>query len=287
MALSIVFRTWLQRHGTEAACCIMLAFLLRVGSVQAADIQRIVPLTPSLLELVSALGGGDRIVGRVQFADNPPAARSLPSVGSYVRLNLEKIAALHPDLCLALADGTPPNTVRRLRMLGIPVMVLHMDTPDQFLHAVEMLGKALGLDSGSRRLTDTLNRRLEKIQCRTEGFSRKPSAVFVVQRNPLLIAGPDSFPGRLLELAGTYSPFPPGRRYRAVSRERMQAFHPEIEVVSDPNASRHNPEIRRNAQGTWIISLHPDVISRPSPDCMSALEMLTDAVGSIVHHDDR
>ncbi|HEV8400763.1 MAG TPA: hypothetical protein VGQ18_13110, partial [Gemmatimonadales bacterium] len=47
----------------------------------AAPAHRIVSLLPSFTEILFAIGAGDRVVGRTQWCDYPPAALAVPSVG--------------------------------------------------------------------------------------------------------------------------------------------------------------------------------------------------------------
>lgn len=46
-----------------------------------------------------------------RYSDYPPQAKELPSVGSYINLNVEKIVSLRPDLCLATKDGNPRESL--------------------------------------------------------------------------------------------------------------------------------------------------------------------------------
>src|SRR5262245_22938420 len=53
--------------------------------------RRIVSLVPSATELIYALGGEDRLVGRTDYCDWPPAAKDKPSVGGMIAPSLETI----------------------------------------------------------------------------------------------------------------------------------------------------------------------------------------------------
>ncbi|MFW5854671.1 MAG: helical backbone metal receptor, partial [Thermodesulfobacteriota bacterium] len=75
------------------------------------DPRRVVALAPSITEIVFALDQEGRLVGATRFSDYPAAARKLTKVGSYVRLDLERITALAPDLCIAVKDGNPIEIV--------------------------------------------------------------------------------------------------------------------------------------------------------------------------------
>ena len=87
----------------------------------AAPARRIVSLAPHITELAFAAGAGDRLVGNVEHGSYPPAAKTIPSVGGYSRLDLEAIVALKPDLVLAWESGNAPADVAKLRSLGLAV----------------------------------------------------------------------------------------------------------------------------------------------------------------------
>src|SRR5437879_441887 len=59
--------------------------------------ERIVSIGPSNTEFLFALGAGDRVVGDDDFSDQPAAAKAKPHVGG-VKVNLEQVVALRPDL---------------------------------------------------------------------------------------------------------------------------------------------------------------------------------------------
>lgn len=82
----------------------------------AASAKRIVSLAPNITEVVYAAGAGDKLVGSVDFSDYPAAAKKLPRVGSYARVDVEAIVALKPDLVLAWDSGNPPASITQLRL---------------------------------------------------------------------------------------------------------------------------------------------------------------------------
>ncbi|MDZ7598791.1 MAG: ABC transporter substrate-binding protein [Desulfobacterales bacterium] len=70
-------------------------------------------------------------MGATRFSNFPPAAKHLPQVGSYVHLDLERIVALAPDLCIAVKDGNPKAVVDRLEALQIPVYAVNPRQSDR------------------------------------------------------------------------------------------------------------------------------------------------------------
>ena len=60
--------------------------------------RRIVTLAPHLAETLFAAGAGERLAGAVDYSDYPEAARSVPRVGGYSRVDLEAVVAERTEM---------------------------------------------------------------------------------------------------------------------------------------------------------------------------------------------
>jgi iron complex transport system substrate-binding protein len=80
-------------------------------------------LAPHAAESLYAAGGGDRLVGTVEYSDYPPKAKKVARVGGYSRVDLEAVAALKPDLVIAWQSGNNMTQIDKLKALGLPVYV--------------------------------------------------------------------------------------------------------------------------------------------------------------------
>ncbi|MBW2465853.1 MAG: ABC transporter substrate-binding protein, partial [Deltaproteobacteria bacterium] len=128
----------------------VLSCLLQAGNLQAKTVtdqlgrtfsvpdnpQRVITLAPSITEIIFDLRQEKRLVGATQFSTYPPEAEALPRVGSYVRLDIEKIVSLRPDLCLAIKDGNPKHIVEKIISLGIPVYVINPRNLQQIMDTI-------------------------------------------------------------------------------------------------------------------------------------------------------
>ncbi len=86
---------------------LVLLFLVQPGGLLAGSVvdqvgrtlvvpenpTRVIALAPSITEIVYDLGQEKILVGATQYSTHPSEAESLPKVGSYVRLDIEKIIA--------------------------------------------------------------------------------------------------------------------------------------------------------------------------------------------------
>ena len=107
--------------------------------------RRIIPLAPSLTEILYALGLGDRVAGVTRYSYFPPEALKKPRVGSYIDLNVERILSLSPDLVIGTADGNKPGVVDLLEQARIPVYIVNPRTVMDMIRTIDRLGALCGV----------------------------------------------------------------------------------------------------------------------------------------------
>ncbi|NND00852.1 MAG: cobalamin-binding protein [Gammaproteobacteria bacterium] len=88
--------------------------------------ERIVALSPHLVENIFSAGAGDRLVGVVAYSDYPPVVKQIQQIGSNNLLNFEAIVALQPDLIVGWQSGNTKHSLNRLKDLGF---ALYIDEP--------------------------------------------------------------------------------------------------------------------------------------------------------------
>jgi iron complex transport system substrate-binding protein len=172
---------------------------------------RIVALAPSVAELASEFLELDlqRIVGVAESTDFPPALQSVESIGPYHRFNLEKVAALKPDLVLATLEGNARDQVLHLREMGIPVFVLSTGSLSEVASAMSQTALILGEAARGEKVSDTFRKRLEEIRARgLVHASKTPLRVMLqLDDSPLIVAGGKSFLSEALVTVGAKNIF--------------------------------------------------------------------------------
>ena len=268
---------------TRLFALLAAAFLALLPAAACAAPSRVVALAPSLAVLALDLEAGDLLVGKAE-GGSEPRLKHLPSIGSYARPSLERIAGLKPDLCLAIKDGTPPETVRRLRAAGFPVLVL---APEHFAgldEAIRQLGDALGKKAEAARLRRMMAARLARVDAAVASLpaSERKKALIQVQGTPPMFAGPATFSGELLRRAGGSSPLPAAPPYPRAGVEQVLAMQPEAIIISGMACSEDAAELWRRlprlpaARSNSIFIVDADLFSQPSLRSLDALEQLTE-----------
>ena len=105
---------------------------------------RVIAMAPHVTELLYAAGGAERIVAAVDYSDYPEQARRLPRVGSNREVDIERIAALKPDLIVVWLHGSSARQIEQIRSLGIPMFHSEPKKLDDIASSLTRLGQLMG-----------------------------------------------------------------------------------------------------------------------------------------------
>ncbi len=242
-----------------------------LGPRPPAALRRVVALAPSLTDTVVALGHADRLVGVTRY-DTAPEVAKLPRVGGFLDPSVEVVLALRPDAVLWLTDRDALPAVRRIAELGVPVLALPVVSVADVLATAREVGRALGDPAAGDRLARALEESIERVRRHAAALPRV-RALFVVGRDPLVVAGPGSYPDELLRFAGGTNVVGGARPWPVYPLERAVADDPE--VVVDGAVNEHGgggslvaiPAVRRGA----LRQLPDDAALRAGPRLGKAL----------------
>ena len=184
---------------------IILLWISLSGIVFASPPGRIVSLAPSVTEILYDLGLGDQIIAVTTFCDYPPEALDKPKIGGYSNPSIESIVAMKPDLVVMIDDGNPIEIQDRLKKLDIKTYVFRAKRLKELPQGIRDLGTALGIrDRAFKRAA-----RVENVIHKYERQARKSppryfrkKAIFIIQPEPLIVAGPDTIIDDALKLLG-------------------------------------------------------------------------------------
>lgn len=203
--------------------------------------QRIVSAAPSLTEILFALGLDKEIVGVSQYSDYPPAALEKPRVGSFWNPNIESVVAAKPDLVVTLTT-TGFSQQKRLAMRLTPMnyncLTLKIETIPELFEGIRQIGEATGREQQADDLVADIKGKLQKLSNLVDA-GRKVKVLWVVQREPLRVAGRDTFVNEMIELAGGENAIGPTvHKYPPIGAEQVIASG--AEVIIEPDMGRQD-----------------------------------------------
>jgi len=244
--------------------------------------QRIVSLTPALTETLFAVGAGSRVVGVTQFCDFPPQAKTLPKIGGYVNPSVEAVLALKPDLVVVSPGPGNRDAALAMRRAGLRVEIVPAETLEESLAAIESVARLTGDEAAGRNVASAVRARMDAVSRRVAGRPRV-RALFCIQTDPIIVAGRDTLPSQLLELAGGTNVID-AVRYPRVDVEAVAAAKPALILQARmdlASGDAHDealfwkrwPSIPAVAQGRVVV-LPDDLTLRPGPRVGEAVEEL-------------
>jgi iron complex transport system substrate-binding protein len=244
--------------------------------------KRIISLAPHITEIVFDLGLGDKLVGVTQYSDYPEAAKKIDRVGSYVRLNIEKIISLEPDLVISTAGGNPREVVERLATLGLKVYVIHPKKMEDIYSNISSIAAITGRKEAGEKLAKGMKKRVDTIVNKVKGLVR-PKVFLQLGASPLLTASENTFIDDLLKKAGgsNIASAEPAR-YPVYSMEEVINQGPDIIITMLMGSERdvaakeywEKWSIIPAVKNGRLFNIDPSLVNRPSPRLAEGLEIV-------------
>jgi len=245
--------------------------------------QRIIPLVPSLTEVLFSLGLDKRMVGVTDFSTYPPVARTKPKIGSFFNLNLEKIISLHPDLIVASMEGKQEKIIASLKKFHIPIYRVNPRSLNEIYRSISNLGEITGTLPQAQQVILSMKKQVGLVERRVSRLPKK-RVFYQVGVNPIVTVNGGTFAADLIRRAGGIlvtekNPI----LYPRYSIERVIADNPQVIIISSMSPKTNY----RRFAGTWkkwrsieavrlkqVYVIEADLVDRPSPRIVIGLEKI-------------
>ncbi len=187
---------------------------------------RIISLAPSFTHLLTTIGANHHIIGVDSFSHSLPIAQDKTVVGDYAQLNLEKIAALNPDLIIVWYPSNITYQLQQLRFLNIPIFYSNPHSIPEIAKTMRQFGKLTGHSKKAKQQATQLLQRYQALK--QQYASQPPLRVFYqIWDHPLMTVGNKSFINQAIKTCG-------GRNiYQAIAKPAF-AVTPESVIMQSP-----------------------------------------------------
>jgi iron complex transport system substrate-binding protein len=226
------------------------------------------------------------LVGRSRYCDYPPEVLALPQVGGYVDPNLEAILALEPTLVTGARGPSGSGTVDALAARGVATFFPETESFAQIDAMITGLGARTGRDEEARALVVRLGARADEIARAVSGKPR-PRVLLVFGIEPIVAAGPRSFPDEMLTRAGAANAVTEGQGYPTLGMETVLVLDPDVVLNAAIEESHGRERIAKETPG-WqklravregrVVPLADEAVLRPGPRVGDGLARIARAV---------
>ena len=239
--------------------------------------ERIIAWSSAMVEILYAMGEGDRIIGTHDFVDYPPETADIRRLGGAFDIDLEAAVEMEPDLVYMFYDRFNEDLDRvGLKTLYIPTL---SDDFTQVAERIRMWGRIVGNTEDAERVAREFEDRVQAIRDMMEPIGAGPT---VFQDS-----GSYWTPGRgtliqevfdLLRLENIAAEDVEG--YAQISPEIIVERNPDIMISGSPEALLAEPALAevRAIQDGAIYTPSTNALSVASPRFIEGVEELAEWV---------
>jgi len=232
--------------------CFMVSANDLVFSPSTKTAPRIIALSPHIVEMLYSIDAGDQIIATTEFSDYPLAAKKIPRIGNYLRLQIERIVELKPDYIIAWQGGSPNDDLARLKKLGFNIIYSGPKNFTDIARDLQIFGKISGHQQTADKLALAFLKRLENIKTK---YQHKPliSAFYELWSTPLTTIAKGSWPQQHLDICRATNVFyDTASAYPIVGIE--QVINKNIQVIIVPLSSNQTDKQGYNWQKWPVIN---------------------------------
>ncbi|MBI2341398.1 MAG: ABC transporter substrate-binding protein [Deltaproteobacteria bacterium] len=139
------------------------------------------------------------IFGVTTWCDYPEEVKNLPKVADYININTEKIIALKPDLVIGSEENSVKKQFAVLQNAGIKTLTVPFKSMKDLYSSIEKIAEVVGKKENGAKLSHSMQISIQNTKIRKH---QNTKILILVGHHPLVAAGPKTFLGDILNLAG-------------------------------------------------------------------------------------
>ena len=252
---------------------------------EVKNAQRIIALSPHSVEMLFAMGAGDKIIATTEYADYPAEAKKIERIGGFQGILIERVLELNPDLIIVWQSGNKFEQSEQLKKLGFNLYYSKPTKLESIAKELIDLGELVGHQAQAQQLAQQFNQHIAKV---TQQYAdKKPVKVFYqLWPEPLQTAAGASWIQHMIKTCQGDNIFNDAvNDYPKVSLENVLIRAPEVLIM--PFADYQNKPDDINWQD-WaelpavknkqLYYLDADLLHRASPRVLKGLDALCESI---------
>jgi len=264
---------------------ILFLFISCTSSLQKSDQSRYIITSPEIAEIFTLIQGTENIVGITTECDFSPELKSIPKVGTFGKVDFEKIIELNPTIVFTSALEQDALS-DELQKLNIKTIKVYPKSIDEMLKVIREIGNILNNEKRANFITDSLQTELANLADSTNlTISTKSPKVYIeIYGNPIMSVSDKSFVGEVVQTSGgnnIFSELP--RDYSRIKPEEVIEANPEIIILTYPGIDAAQIKERKgwevisackNNRIYTVDDIDPDLILRASPRVIEGIKKM-------------
>lgn len=196
--------------------------------------ERIVTLSPSVNEIIFALGEGENIVANTQHSDFPLESKSIKKIGGYNSISLEKILKVNPTVVVGQDYDEKLNS--NLKALGITTLSYKTNTISLIKNTINELGIFFKQEEKAKEL----NTNIDNAMVSVAGIVKDKKILIIISpkdslSNQIFVSGNHIYFEDVIIASGNKNAyFSNSTAQPVVNTEKIIGMNPDIIILLAP-----------------------------------------------------
>ena len=255
-------------------------------------VERVISLSPHATELLYKAGATNQILATVSYSDFPEAAKALPRIGSYKKLDLESVIKLKPDLIVAWKSSGSLDQVNELERLGYKI---YFSEPKDFKGIAENIikfGRILGTGNIAAERANSFLNELNTLKLTYKNL--KPVSVFYqVWNNPLMTINKDHLITNVIDLCGGRNVF--GELFARAPRVSIESVilkNPQVIIIGMSDNRKgwvkewYKWDVLQAVKEKHVYTVNADYIVRQGPRVLKGAKKVCEILENVRNADE-
>ncbi|MBN1632682.1 MAG: ABC transporter substrate-binding protein [Ignavibacteria bacterium] len=297
------YSSLLRSSVVTANVIILLSLLLSCGKQQPSENQqfsitddlgnvielqkkpeKIISLAPNITEAIFSIGADSLLIGVTSYCNYPVEAKTKTVIGGMLDPNIEIITSLKPDLILLTVEGNSQASYQALMNAGFKIFITNPRDLSGIKKMLRDFGKICRKENNSQSVINKIDSSEKSFLEITDKINPKPEALILVSINPLITVNKTTYINQVINLSGFKNiyedePMP----YPTINYEDVILKNPDYVILTSELTDEKGNYLKElgkylnttNAfRNNKIISVNADLISRPGPRIIQAIESL-------------
>ena len=196
--------------------------------------ERIVTLSPSINEIVFALGAGKDVVANTNYCDFPEESKAILKIGGYNNISLEKILETKPTVVIGQDYDEKLNS--NLKALGIKTLSYKTNTISSIKNTINELGNFFDKKEKAKELTSNIDNALLSVNAIVE--NKKILIVISPKKslsNQIYVTGNFLYFEDIIKASGNKNAYySENQAQPVVNTEKIIGMNPDIIILLAP-----------------------------------------------------
>ena len=213
--------------------------------------ERVITLSPSINEIVYALGMGDTVVANTSYCNYPKASLDVKKIGGYNSVSLEKVIASEPTV--VIAQNYDKKLLNDLKRLKIKTLVFKTDTLASIKYTIKTLGEYFHKEEKAKELISNIDRGLKSV----ENIVNDKKILIVISprkslSNQIYVTGNNLYFEDIVKRSGNKNAYYSESLVQpVVNTERVIDMNPDIIIVLAPLVE-DDKEAQKFIRDAWL-----------------------------------